>query len=132
VAARLPLEPPLLLPGPSFIAPNTGSPIAILVGFILAGQGAVGVQMSYFPELFGNCYRYAGVTLGREFSSVLGGGVAPFICTALISAFAGSWIPVAIYMMLMAAISLLAARLTPETRDRDLTVPEDATTAARS
>ncbi|WIY00906.1 MFS transporter [Amycolatopsis mongoliensis] len=123
----------VLLPGPSFIALNTGSPIAILVtmvvGFILAGQGAVGVQMSYFPELFGNRYRYAGVTLGREFSSVLGGGVAPLICTALISAFAGSWVPVAIYMMVMMGISLVAARFAPETRDRDLTVPEDATEA---
>jgi MFS family permease len=124
----------VLLPGPSFIALNTGSPIAILVtmvvGFILAGQGAVGVQMSYFPELFGNRYRYAGVTLGREFSSVLGGGVAPLICTALVSAFAGSWVPVAIYMMVMMGISLVAARFAPETRDRDLTVPEDATEAA--
>jgi MFS family permease len=123
----------VLLPGPSFIALNTGSPIAILVtivvGFILAGQGAVGVQMSYFPELFGNRYRYAGVTLGREFSSVLGGGVAPLICTALISAFAGSWVPVAIYMMVMMGISLVAARFAPETRDRDLNVPEDATEA---
>lgn len=126
----------VLLPGPSFIALNTGSPIAIVVtivvGFILAGQGAVGVQMSYFPELFGNRYRYAGVTLGREFSSVLGGGVAPLLCAALISAFAGSWIPVAIYMMVMMAISLLAVRLAPETRDRDLNVPEDATAAVRS
>lgn len=126
----------VLLPGPSFIALNTGSPIAIVVtivvGFILAGQGAVGVQMSYFPELFGNRYRYAGVTLGREFSSVLGGGVAPLLCAALISTFAGSWIPVAIYMMVMMAISLLAVRLAPETRDRDLNVPEDATAAVRS
>ncbi|QFU89187.1 MFS transporter [Amycolatopsis sp. YIM 10] len=123
----------VLLPAPSFIALNTGSPIAILVtivvGFILACHGSVGVQMSYFPELFGNRYRYAGVTLGREFSSVLGGGVAPLICTALLSAFTGSWIPVAIYMTVMAAISLLAVRLAPETRDRDLNVPEDATAA---
>ncbi|MCP2163903.1 MFS transporter [Goodfellowiella coeruleoviolacea] len=121
----------VLLPGPTFIALNTGSPIAItvaiVIGFILACHGSVGVQMSYFPELFGNRYRYAGVTLGREFSSVLGGGVAPLICAALLGAFAGSWIPVAGYMMVMVAISFVAALLAPETRDRDLTVPEDAT-----
>ncbi len=120
----------VLLPAPTFIALNTGSPVAItvaiIIGFILAGQGAVGVQMSYFPELFGNHYRYAGVTLGREFSSVLGGGVAPLICAALITAFSGSWIPVAVYMSVMALISLIAARLAPETRDRDLTAPVDA------
>ncbi|MEU6259413.1 MFS transporter [Streptomyces sp. NPDC047043] len=121
----------VLLPGPSFIALNTGSPIAItvtmIVGFVLAGQGAVGVQMSYFPELFGSRYRYAGVTLGREFSSVLGGGVAPLICASLLTAFSGSWIPVAAYMTLMMVISLVAARLAPETRDRDLTALVDAT-----
>lgn len=120
----------VLLPGPTFIALNTGSPLAIfaaiIVGFLLAGQGAVAVQMSWFPELFGNRYRYAGVALAREFSSVLGGGVAPLICTALLTAFTGSWIPVAAYMSLMALISLGSTLLSPETRNRDLNVPEDA------
>jgi MFS family permease len=125
----------VLLPGPTFIALNTGNHFAIIVtmivGFLLAAQGAVAVQMSYFPELFGNRYRYAGVTLGREFSSVLGGGVAPLICTALVAAFAGSWVPVAIYMSLMALISLVATRLAPETLNRDLTTPDDAWNAPR-
>jgi MFS family permease len=101
----------------------------IVLGFILAGQGAVGVQMSYFPELFGNRYRYAGVTIGREFSAALGGGVAPLICAALLSAFGGSWVPVAMYMTGIMLISLVATRLAPETLNRDLTVPEDATAA---
>ncbi|MGI3200347.1 MFS transporter [Streptomyces sp. GLT-R25] len=121
----------VLLPGPTFVALNTGSPyaitVAIILGFVLAGQGAVGVQMSYFPELFGSRYRYAGVTLGREFSSVLGGGVAPLICASLLTAFSGSWVPVAAYMTLMMIISLVAARMAPETRDRDLTLLNDAT-----
>jgi MFS family permease len=120
----------VLLPAPTFVALNTGSHVAIVVvivlGFVLAGQGAVAVTMSWFPEMFGNRYRYAGVTMGREFASVLGGGVAPLICAALVGAFAGSWIPVAVYMSVMALASLVAARLAPETRDRDLTVPDDA------
>lgn len=120
----------VLLPGPAFIALNTGNPVAIVVtvvvGFVLAVNGAVGVQMSYFPEMFGSRYRYAGVTLGREFSSSLGGGFAPLICAALLSGFSGSWIPVAVYMSAMALISLIAARMAPETVDRDLSVPEDA------
>lgn len=68
----------VLLPGPAFIAFGTGNRAAIvvtmIVSFVLAVNGAVGVQMSWFPELFGNRYRYAGVTLGREFSSALGVG----------------------------------------------------------
>ncbi|TDD87883.1 MFS transporter [Saccharopolyspora karakumensis] len=120
----------VLLPVPTFIALNTGSPVAITVaivlGFILACHGSVGVQMSYFPELFGNRYRYAGVALGREFSSVVGGGVAPLICAGLMAAFGGSWIPVAIYMMVMMAISFIASLVAPETGDRDLNVAHDA------
>lgn len=120
----------VLLPAPAFVALNTGNPVAIVVtivvGFVLAVNGAVGVQMSYFPEMFGSRYRYAGVTLGREFSAAIGGGVAPLICAALLSVFAGSWIPVAIYMSGMALISLIAARMAPETVDRDLLDPADA------
>ncbi|MEV4730534.1 MFS transporter [Saccharopolyspora sp. NPDC049426] len=120
----------VLLPVPTFIALNTGSPVAItvaiVIGFILACHGSVGVQMSYFPELFGNRYRYAGVALGREFSSVVGGGVAPLICAGLMAAFGGSWVPVAIYMMVIMAISFIASLVAPETKDRDLNVAHDA------
>lgn len=121
----------VVLPIPTFLALNTGSytliTLVMIVGFILAGQGAVGVTMSYFPEIFGSRYRYAGVTLGREFASIFGGGVAPLICAGLITAFSGSWIPVAIYMMIMAVTVLIASYFAPETRDRDLTDPANAT-----
>jgi MFS family permease len=93
---------------------------------MLGGYGAVGVQMSYFPELFGSRYRYAGVTLGREFSSVVGGGVAPLVCSALLSAYGNAWFPVAVYMMAMSLVSLVAVRLAPETLNRDLTLESDA------
>ncbi|AGP60307.1 MFS transporter [Streptomyces rapamycinicus] len=125
----------VLLPAPTFIALNTGShvaiTVAIVIGFILACHGSVGVQMSYFPELFGKRYRYAGVTLGREFSSLIGGGVAPLICSALLTAFSGSWIPVAIYMSLVTAVSLVATRMSPETLDRDLNTAADSTEPVR-
>ncbi|MGF0312319.1 MFS transporter [Rhodococcus sp. IEGM1428] len=121
----------VVLPFPTFMALNTGSHVLItvvmIIGFILACQGAVGVTMSYFPEMFGARYRYAGVTLGREFASVFGGGIAPLLCAALITAFSGSWVPVAVYMMIMAISVLVAASFAPETRDRDLTDPANAT-----
>jgi MFS family permease len=120
----------IFLPAPSFLALSTGSPVAIVVvmilGFMLAAQGATGVQMSYFPEMFGNRYRYAGVTLGREFSSIIGGGVAPLICAALLAAFAQSWVPVAIYMTITMIVSFLVTRTVPETVNRDLNTPDDA------
>ena len=120
----------VLFPAPAFMLLTTGSPVAIIlvmvVGFMLACQGVVGVHMSYFPEIFGSRYRYAGVTLGREFASIIGGGVAPMICAGLLALFSNSWIPVAIYMSLVMLVSFIATRLTPETLNRDLTDPEDA------
>jgi len=120
----------IFLPFPSFMALSTGSPVAIgvvmILGFMLAAQGATGVQMSFFPEMFGNRYRYAGVTLGREFSSVIGGGVAPLICAALLTAFTNSWVPIAVYMALTMLVSFLVTRSVPETVNRDLNTPQDA------
>jgi MFS family permease len=119
----------VLFPAPAFMLLTTGSPVAIIlvmvVGFMLACQGVVGVHMSYFPEIFGSRYRYAGVTLGREFASIIGGGIAPMICAGLLALFSNSWVPVAIYMSLVMLVSFIATRLTPETLDRDLTDPED-------
>ncbi|KUM29247.1 MFS transporter [Arthrobacter sp. EpRS66] len=120
----------LVFPFPAFMLLNTGSlfwiAVVIILGFVFAAQGTVGVQAAYFPELFGSRYRYAGVALGREFSAVFGGGIAPLVCSALVTWASGSWWPVAIYMMAMMAMSVIATAMSPETRDRDLRLKEDA------
>lgn len=120
----------LLFPAPAFLLLNSGSlflmALVIVLGFVFASQGTVGVQGAYFPELFGSRYRYAGVAIGREFSSVFGGGISPLICSALITAATGSWWPVAIYMTLMMGISFVTTLMSPETVDRDLLIEEDA------
>jgi MFS family permease len=120
----------LLFSAPAFMVLNTGNlaliALVIVVGFMIASQGTVGVQAAYFPELFGSRYRYAGVALGREFSAVFGGGLAPLICTALIKWATGSWWPVAIYMTVIMAITFGTTLFAPETVDRDLLAEEDA------
>ena len=109
---------------------NTGSQvlitIIIILGYMFAAQGVTGVHMSYFPELFGSRYRYAGVTLGREFSSIIGGGIAPLLAASLLAWFSNSWIPIAIYMSLTMLVSFLVTRSVPETVNRDLTLTTDA------
>jgi len=120
----------ILIPFPAFMALNTGSHFWIIVvmalGFITAAQGITAVTMSYFPELFGARYRYAGVTLGREFSAIIGGGVAPLVAAALMALFTNSWIPVAAYMVLTMVVSFLVGRTVPETVNRDLQILTDA------
>ncbi len=120
----------LIFPAPAFLLLDTRNTVLIglvvVLGFIFASYGTAGVQAAYFPELFGSRYRYAGVALGREFSSVLGGGIAPLICSALITWAAGSWWPVAVYMMAIMAITVVTTIRAPETLDRDLLSEADA------
>jgi hypothetical protein len=52
--------------------------------------------------------------------------VAPVLSGALIKWATGHWWPVAVYMMILIVLSLIAAALSPETRDRDLHPENDA------
>jgi len=98
----------LVFPVPAFLLLETRNlvliAIVIVLGFIFAGYAPVGVQAAYFPELFGSRYRYAGVAIGREFSAVFGGGIAPLICSSLVTWATGSWWPVAVYMTAMMTV----------------------------
>ncbi|MGP3987270.1 MFS transporter [Streptomyces sp. 3N207] len=119
----------MLLPVPGFMLLDTGSPVlitlVIVLGFIFAAEGSVSAQAAFLPELFGSRYRYAGVTIGRELASVLG-GAGPLVASALITWASGSWIPVAVLMIATIAVSLLVTLRGPETCDRDLYTEADA------
>jgi MFS family permease len=120
----------LVFSAPAFLLLNTGSvwliAVVYMIGFVFAVEGAIAAQSPMFAELFGSRYRYAGVAIAREFSAIFGGGIAPLICSALLSWATGSFWPVAIYMMVIAAISLAQTIAVPETRGRDLVTTEDA------
>ena len=120
----------LVFSAPAFWLLHSGNTwliaIVYVVGFVFAVEGAIAAQSPMFAEVFGAQYRYAGVAIAREFSAIFGGGIAPMICSALLSWFTGSFWPVAVYMMLMAGISLVQVIRTPETRDRDLLTLENA------
>ena len=117
------------LDGKSFFLLDTGHPaliaVVITLGFVFAAEGSVSAQAAYLPEIFGSRYRYAGVTLGREMASMLG-GTGPLVCSALVGWAAGSWVPVAVLMMVVTLVSLVATLRGPETRDRDLYTEADA------
>jgi MFS family permease len=119
----------MVLPVPGFALLDTGSPVlitlVIVLGFIFAAEGSVSAQAAYLPELFGSRYRYAGVTIGRELASMLG-GTGPLVASAMITWASGSWLPVAVLMIATIAISLLVTLRGPETRDRDLYTEADA------
>lgn len=59
-------------------------------------------------EIFSTRVRYTGVTLGYQIGAALAGGTAPLIATWLLSRYDNAWGPIAIYLAVLATISLVA------------------------
>jgi MFS family permease len=66
-----------------------------------------GPQAALFAELFPVSIRYSGVSLGYQAGSVVGGGFAPIIATALFERFQSS-LSIALYMFVVCVISFIS------------------------
>jgi metabolite-proton symporter len=102
--------------------------LAIVLGVTVGHNAMYGPQAAYFSELFGADVRYSGASLGYQLASVVSGAPAPFIATALLAAYGAN--AVAAYMALLAAVTLLAAFLAPETYRSAFGAATSAETAA--
>jgi MFS family permease len=76
-------------------------------------------QAAYFAELFDTRVRYSGLAIAREVSAPFAGGIAPFIATFLLSRTDSYW-PIALYMIVLALITVVAILLGPETYQREI------------
>lgn len=93
--------------------------LAVVVGLI--GHAAMyGPQAAFFSELFGTRVRYSGASLGYQLASPLAGGLAPLIATALLNWSGGEPWPVAVYLIIMAIITLVSVWLAEETHRKGL------------
>ncbi|SUS03372.1 Shikimate transporter [uncultured Defluviicoccus sp.] len=87
---------------------ETGQPWAVAVAIaveLVFISFMYGPQAALFAELFPVEVRYSGASLGYQIGSVVGGGFAPIIATALFAEFNSS-LPIAIYLAIMCTISL--------------------------
>ncbi|HEY5980337.1 MAG TPA: MFS transporter [Microlunatus sp.] len=120
----------LVLAFPGWYLISLGNPVLVIVVIGVAiGFGVntmLGAQCALLPEMFGNKHRYLGVAISREFSAVIAGGLAGVLGAILIKEFDGSWVPLAIYAFVLAAITFATTFITPETKGRDLTELGDA------
>lgn len=114
---------------PAFMLLDSRDPmiviLTIVVGMSLASLGIFGVQAAWGVELFGVTNRYTKMAVAKELGSIISGGTAPLVAAALLS-WAGHWWPVATYFVFMASIGFITTFFAPETRGRDLNLPEDA------
>lgn len=91
---------------------------AIILGLI--GHAAMyGPQASFLSEMFGTRVRYTGASVGYQLASVFAGGLSPVICTALLGLNQG-WMPIAIYMLVLSAITVVSIFFAAETSRRDI------------
>lgn len=108
----------MLFAFPYFWLLDTGTPaliwLAISVSLFIGHAAMYAPQASFLSELFGTRVRYSGASIGYQLAPIVGGGIAPFIAVALLAA-TGSYWPIAVYMIGMAAITVVSVYLATET-----------------
>lgn len=82
--------------------------IATVIGLGIIWAPITAVLGTMFSEIFDAKIRYTGISLGYQIGAALAGGTAPLVATALLVRFDNSYIPVAIYIIFTALISLVA------------------------
>jgi MFS family permease len=98
--------------------------VAVTIGlcfhaFMYAPQPAV------MAELFPTRMRYSGVSLGAQVTAILAGSLAPILATQWLRDF-GSWVPIAIYIVVACIVTSIAVLSLRETKGISLQAIDDA------
>lgn len=103
---------------PYFWLLNTGNPLLILLAMVVMIAGPVaaifGPQPGFFPDLFETQIRYSGISLGYNLTTMIFGGLTPFIATALFAWLGGTW-AIAMYVIVTALISVASLYIVADT-----------------
>jgi MFS family permease len=92
--------------------------LAVILSFVPHDM-MYGPQAAMIAECFSPRLRYSGASLGYHLSSVIAGGPAPLIATALFAA-TGSGYPIAAYIFFCAVVSVTATAFLPDYTNRDI------------
>jgi len=115
-----------------FAMMNTMAPGVIFLAIVLSfipHDMMYGPQAALIAECFTPRLRYSGSSLGYHLSSVIAGGPAPLIATALFAA-TGSGYAVACYILFCAIVSISATTFLPDYTNRDISQEHDVPSAA--
>lgn len=101
--------------------------LAVTIGlcfhaFMYAPQPAV------MAELFPTRMRYSGVSLGSQVTAILAGSLAPILAIQWLRDF-GSWLPIAIYIVIACVVTAVAVVSLRETKGISLQAIDDADAA---
>jgi MFS family permease len=109
---------------------DTGAPAVIFLAIVLSlipHDIMYGPQAALIAEAFTPRLRYSGASLGYQLASVIAGGPAPLIATALFAAYHTGY-AVAIYIAACAVISLISAAMMPDYTGKDISAEYESTT----
>ena len=99
----------------------------MFLGIVVSGMAVMtlyGPEAALIAESFTPRLRYSGTSLGYQLASVIAGGPAPFIATALFAAFASS-LPIALYILGCAVIGIAATALLTDYTNKDISEEYD-------
>ena len=83
-----------------------------------------GPQAALIAECFTGRLRYSGASLGYQLASIIAGGPAPLIATALFAAYKSGY-AIALFIFGCAVVSLISAALLPDYTGRDISAEYD-------
>ncbi|WP_429291940.1 MFS transporter [Paraburkholderia sp. CI3] len=108
----------VLVAWPYFALLGSGEYWKVITALVLANSLTLGIlegaQPAFISELLPVHLRFSGLGIGREISSVLGGGLSPMIATALLAHYRSAT-PVALYLGVLGLITVIATLLARET-----------------
>lgn len=93
--------------------------VAIVLGWSLGACTMFGAEAAFFAELFPARVRYSGMSLVYQLGVLPSGAIAPALAVWLVAISGSSW-AVSIYVMVAAAIALIALYFARETAHLDL------------
>jgi metabolite-proton symporter len=109
---------------------DTALPSAVFIAIVLSlipHDIMYGPQAALIAEAFTPRLRYSGASLGYQLASIIAGGPAPLIATALFAAYHTGY-AIAIYIAACAVVSLVSAGLMPDYTGQDISAEYEETT----
>ena len=85
------------------------------VGLAVGHAAMYGPQGSFLSEMFSARVRYSGASLGYQMASIFAGALTPLVSTWLLKTYDGAFLPVAVYMMILALITVVSLYFAKET-----------------
>jgi MFS family permease len=106
---------------------DTAAPALVFIAIVLSlipHDMQYGPQAALIAEAFTPRLRYSGSSLGYQLASIIAGGPAPIIATALFAAYHTGY-AIALYILACAVISVIAAALMPDYTGADISTEYD-------